>query len=103
MQTVPRFGLIFVAIFASCMTLTSTAEKTNETKPPKRLNILVFMADDQYKSSVGCYGADPSHTPNIDRLAAQGLKFNQCITESSMCTANRAVFLSGMYPLRNSV
>lgn len=70
---------------------------TAEVRP----NLFVFMADDQYQSSVGCYGAVPSHTPNIDRLAAQGLRFARCFTPSSICTPNRGVFLSGMYPLKN--
>ena len=64
-------------------------------------NILIYLADDQYLSSVGCYGADPSHTPNIDRLAREGARFTRCFTPSSICTPNRGVLLSGMYPLRN--
>ncbi len=67
----------------------------------KRPNILVFMADDQYRASVGCYGADPSHTPNIDRFAKTGVRFTQCFTPSSICTPNRGAFLSGMMPLKN--
>jgi uncharacterized sulfatase len=64
-------------------------------------NILIYVADDQYKSSIGCYGANPSHTPNIDKLAEQGLQFTRCFTPSSICTPNRGVLLSGMYPLKN--
>ncbi len=77
------------------------AQDLAPSPPTTRPNFLIFMADDQYKSSLGCYGARPSHTPNIDRLATQGMKFTRCLTESSICTPNRAVFLSGMYPLRN--
>lgn len=64
-------------------------------------NILIYIADDQFLSSVGCYGADPSHTPNIDRLAREGARFTECFTPSSICTPNRGVLLSGMYPLKN--
>ena len=67
----------------------------------ERPNIFIFRADDQYRSSIGCYGATPSHTPNIDRLATEGMRFTQCFTPSSICTPNRAVFLSGMLPLKN--
>jgi len=67
----------------------------------KRPNVLIFMADDQYRGSVGCYGADPSHTPNIDRFAESGLRFTNCFTPSSICTPNRGAFLSGMMPLKN--
>jgi uncharacterized sulfatase len=66
-----------------------------------RPNILVYVADDQYKASVGCYGADPSFTPNIDKLAEEGMMFTRSFTPSSICTPNRGVLLSGMYPLKN--
>lgn len=64
-------------------------------------NILIYIADDQYLASVGCYGANPSHTPNIDRFAAQGLLFKHAYTNSAICTPNRAVLLSGLYPVKN--
>ena len=83
------------------MAQTSGAESSGRAAHDKPLNFLIFMADDQFKSSIGCYGASPSHTPNIDRFAAESLRFTHCLTESSICTPNRAVFLSGMYPLRN--
>ena len=67
----------------------------------KRPNILIYVADDQYISSIGCYGADPSHTPNIDKLAGEGLRFTRCLTPSAICTPNRGALLSGMYPLKN--
>ncbi len=84
-------GLISVALASVCL----------GAEPKDRPNILIFMADDQYRSSIGCYGATPSHTPNIDRLAQEGLRFTQCFTPSSICTPNRAAFLSGMLPLKN--
>ncbi len=75
--------------------------KVTQATAAKRPNILIFMADDQYRASVGCYGANPSHTPNIDRFAESGLRFTQCFTPSCICTPNRGAFLSGMMPLKN--
>ncbi|MFQ5809303.1 MAG: sulfatase-like hydrolase/transferase, partial [Armatimonadota bacterium] len=66
-----------------------------------RPNILIYIADDQYTASVGCYGAEPSHTPNIDRLAREGTRFSHAFTPSSICTPSRGALLSGMYPIRN--
>jgi len=83
-------------VIAACATLQGAA-RAQDSRP----NILIFMADDQYMASVGCYGAEPSHTPNIDRLAAEGVRFTQCFTPSAICTPNRAAFLSGMLPLKN--
>jgi arylsulfatase A-like enzyme len=54
-----------------------------------RPNILIYLADDQFLSSVGCYGADPSHTPNIDRLAREGARFTQCFTVGPKNSADR--------------
>lgn len=64
-------------------------------------NILIYIADDQYLASVGCYGADPSHTPNIDAFAKRGMLFKSAYCTSSICTPNRAVLLSGLYPIKN--
>jgi len=72
-----------------------------KNKPKKRPNFLIYIADDQYKSSIGCYGANPSHTPNIDMLAKQGIRFTRCFTQSSICTPNRGTLLTGMYPLKH--
>jgi uncharacterized sulfatase len=66
-----------------------------------RPNVFIYIADDQYKSSVGCYGAEPSRTPNIDHVARDGVRFINAFTPSSICTPNRGALLSGMYPLRN--
>ncbi len=93
---------VLYCLFACCAILTvHGTEKAAAEEATKRPNLLIFMADDQYKSSIGCYGADPSHTPNIDAFAAGAMRFTRCFTESSCCTPNRGVFLSGMYPLRN--
>jgi N-sulfoglucosamine sulfohydrolase len=67
----------------------------------ERPNILIYIADDQYLASVGCYGAEPSHTPNIDAFAKRGMLFNNAYCTSSICTPNRAVLLSGLYPIKN--
>jgi uncharacterized sulfatase len=73
------------------------ADATQGGKP----NILIYIADDQYLASVGCYGAEPSHTPNIDAFAKRGMLFKNAYCTSSICTPNRAVLLSGLYPIKN--
>lgn len=66
-----------------------------------RPNIVIYIADDQIMSSIGCYGAEPSLTPNVDRLAREGMRFTNAFAASSICTPNRGTLLTGMYPLRN--
>jgi len=62
-------------------------------------NILFIMVDDLGKEWIGCYGGDNIQTPNIDALAADGLKFTNCYS-MPQCTPTRATLLTGQYPWR---
>ncbi len=77
--------------------LAAVAIRLSAAEPPP--NIIVMMADDMGFSDLGCYGSE-IHTPNIDRLAKEGLRFTQ-FYNNAKCTTTRACLLSGMYP-RNS-
>ncbi|MCD6288227.1 MAG: sulfatase [Candidatus Hydrogenedentes bacterium] len=91
----------FIAMATGGLAVTFSDPAAAFSKIGGRPNIFIYIADDQYRSSVGCYGAKPSHTPNIDRLAREGVRFTNAFTPSSICTPNRGALLSGMYPLRN--
>lgn len=67
----------------------------------KKPNIVVFLADDLNQQDVGCYGNGDVKTPNMDRLAAEGMRFTKAYAASSMCTPSRAVMFTGLYPFRN--
>jgi arylsulfatase len=62
-------------------------------------NIVLIMCDDMGFSDVGCYGGE-INTPNIDRLAAEGLKFRQ-FYNNAKCTTTRASLITGLYPRQN--
>jgi arylsulfatase A-like enzyme len=62
----------------------------------KRPNIVLIMADDMGFSDVGCYGSE-IHTPNIDKLAANGLRFTQ-FYNTARCCPTRAALMTGLYP-----
>ena len=64
-------------------------------------NFLVILADDCTYNDLPLYGGQNAKTPNIDRLASQGLTFNQAYLSSAMCQPCRAELYSGQYPLRN--
>ncbi|XP_071076483.1 arylsulfatase L-like [Desmodus rotundus] len=68
-----------------------------------RPNILLLMADDLGIGDVGCYGNDTIRTPNIDRLAEEGVQLTQHLAAASVCTPSRAAFLTGRYPLRSGM
>lgn len=66
----------------------------------ERLNIIFIMLDDLGKEWVGCYGSKDGLTPNADRLAAQGMKFNN-VYSMPVCVPTRTTFLTGQYPARH--
>lgn len=68
----------------------------------ERPNVIVIMADDLGYGDVGCYGAKPGAvtTPNIDRLAAEGLRFTSGYCSASTCTPTRFSLLTGTYAFR---
>ena len=67
----------------------------------ERPNIIIMYADDLGFGDIGCYGATRIPTPNIDRLAAQGLRFTQGYATAATCTPSRYSLLTGSYPWRN--
>lgn len=66
-------------------------------------NIVFIMADDHAAKAISCYGAGINHTPQIDRLAAEGIRFNHCYVTNSICTPSRASILTGTYNHVNCV
>jgi arylsulfatase A-like enzyme len=66
-----------------------------------RPNIIIMYADDLGFGDVGCYGATRIPTPNIDRLAADGLRFENGYATAATCTPSRYSLLTGSYPWRN--
>jgi arylsulfatase A-like enzyme len=72
-----------------------------QSKP--RPNI-VFLASDQHSSDMlGCYGNPQVISPNLDRLASEGIRFRHCISNSPVCSAFRGMLMSGQHPLYNGV
>ena len=82
----PVLGVFIGAI------VTSAAEKPN---------VIVIMADDLGYGDVSCYGATSLQTPNIDRLAAEGVRFTSGYCSASTCTPTRYSFLTGTYAFRS--
>jgi len=65
-----------------------------------RPNIVFILADDIGYGDLGCYGATKVKTPNVDRLAAQGLRFTDAHSPSAVCTPTRYAFMTGEYAWR---
>ncbi len=65
--------------------------------PPRRPNVLFILADDLGYGDVGCYGQKEIKTPNLDRLAAEGLRFTQFYAGSTVCAPSRCALMTGLH------
>src|SRR2546429_7291806 len=68
-------------------------------RPPAnpKPNIIFILADDLGYGDLGCYGQTKIKTPNIDRLAAEGLRFTQCYAGTTVCAPSRATLMTGLH------
>jgi len=82
-----------VSVVALSLTVLSCGSQAPETRP----NIVWLIADD-LSPDLGCYGRSHMRTPNIDRLAEEGLRFDRVFAQSASCSPSRASFFSGRYP-----
>tara|TARA_R110002096_G_scaffold42893_28_gene115414 strand:- start:2706 stop:4262 length:1557 start_codon:yes stop_codon:yes gene_type:complete len=91
MRPFPFFSLLSLVLFSGFSVCGSAA-----AAPPNRPNIVLIMVDDMGWSDVGCYGSE-INTPNIDKLAGEGMLFTQ-FYNNAKCTTTRASLLTGLYP-----
>jgi arylsulfatase A len=77
----------------------SSAEISSAKKP----NFIIIFADDQGYQDVGCFGSPDINTPNLDRMASEGMKFTDFYSAASVCSPSRAALLTGYYPPRVSI
>ena len=71
--------------------------------PDTRPNIVFIMSDDHASHAMSCYQSAINKTPQIDRIAEQGMRFDNCFCTNSICTPSRAVILTGTYNHINQV
>ncbi|MEP6593273.1 MAG: sulfatase [Acidobacteriota bacterium] len=92
-----RVPALVVALFALC------GLAAQPVPPPRRPNILLILPDQLRAQSLGFMGNRDVRTPNIDRLASQGMVFRQTIANTPVCCPARAVLLTGRYAHRNGM
>jgi len=84
--------LIATVMLGSMSGLCRAAEE-----PARRPNIIYIMSDDHAAHAISCYGSKINQTPNLDRLADEGMRFDNCFCTNSLCGPCRAVVLTGKY------
>jgi arylsulfatase A-like enzyme len=91
-----RIRLFFVKLLIICFLLFNSCDEVKKTiEPPP--NVVFILADDLGYGDLGCYGQTKFQTPNIDKLAKQGLVFTQHYAGSTVCAPSRSAFLTGMH------
>jgi arylsulfatase A len=83
-----------LGLSSAALTLPGTICSALKTKKP---NIIYILADDLGYGDVGCYGQRQIQTPNIDRLAAEGIRFTQHYAGSTVCAPSRACLMTGLH------
>jgi len=96
-----KSSLAPLILFSSSLFL--QADEPSVDKAPSAPNIVVFLVDDMGWGDSGTYGHPLIKTPNMDKLASQGMKFTQCYSASGVCSPSRSAILTGRTPYRNGV
>ena len=81
----------------------STPNLRAKDAKPQRPNIVFLFTDDQGWGDLGCYGHPYLKTPNLDRLAKDGTRFEQFYSCASVCSPSRTAFMTGLYPARHHI
>ncbi len=86
-----------------CLLIVAGVLSRADAAAPRQPNIVFIMADDHAAHAISAYGSKINQTPNLDRLAAQGMRFINCFAVNSICTPSRAAILTGKYSHINGV
>ncbi|MGY5352928.1 sulfatase family protein [Wenyingzhuangia sp. IMCC45533] len=90
-----------IVLFFSLLMLVSSCAPKNEKKTTsvanEHPNIILFVSDDHGKDALGCYGNPVIKTPNLDKMASEGVLFNNAYCTSASCAASRSVILTGKF------
>jgi len=92
-RNLSRFLLVVSLLFSTNFNLFSQ-------EIPENLNVILIHVDDLGATDLGVFGSDFYDTPNLDRLAAEGVRFTQSYAAAAICSPSRAALLTGKYPAR---
>ena len=86
--------------FSALLAATAACLPASGMPKSKPVNIVVIFIDDMGYGDLGCYGATGYTTPNLDKMASQGVRFTNFVSAQAVCSASRAGILTGCYPNR---
>jgi arylsulfatase A-like enzyme len=94
-----RIAAALILLFSTSGMQNVYAQAAKQTRP----NIIFIMSDDHALQAIGAYGSTINKTPNIDRIAKEGMRFNNAMVTNSICGPSRAVILTGKYSHLNGM
>jgi len=89
--------LVLVFLLSSCGQVKTGEKKPDADNSQLKPNIIFIMVDDLGYGDLGCFGQQVIKTPNIDRLAAEGIRFTNCYSGSPVCAPARSTLMTGMH------
>src|SRR4051812_22719930 len=96
-----RFWATWTCVLTAGVLWAAPAERKpitlGEQVTPRKPNIIFILADDLGYGELGCYGQKKIKTPNIDRLAAEGMRFTQCYAGTTVCAPSRSCLMTGQH------
>jgi arylsulfatase A-like enzyme len=84
-------------LLSACSNATQETVDEAQSPPPTKPNIIYILADDLGYGDLSCYGQEKFNTPNIDRLAAQGMLFTQHYSGATVCAPSRSALMTGQH------
>ena len=99
LKSVTRRGFLATLALGSALPVCSRSKPAGGKKP----NILIVQPDQHRAGVMGCAGDALVKTPNLDRLAAEGVRFSNCVSSSPVCSPFRATLQTGLYPHKHGV
>ncbi len=98
-----RIFAFFVLFIAIAVPSGARGEESTDAKADSPINVVFILTDNQGAWTLGCYGNPDIRTPNIDRLAGDGMRFTRAMSSNPVCSPTRATFLTGLIPSQHGL